>query len=350
MTEHKITMKDVAEAASVSTATVGRVLHGRGYVSEDTRERVEEAILRTGFRLNMVAQSLRRSRSMTIGHLLTSIVPNPFFAGIELGVEQEAIRHGYNVLIWNVLSDPAREREGVEAFIRRQMDAIIFTTPLDTANVELARQAGVPVIQIERPYRENTHLVMVDNQVGATAAAEHLIELGHRNIAFIGKKFNDQTSLHEAVDLQRRDGWANTLMKYGIVPRPEWYAEADLYSSEQGFQVTQGFLSIQPAITAIMAACDILAAGALQAIYQHGLRVPEDISVVGFDDTYAPILTPPLTSVRQPVYEIGCEAARLAIELAEVQDRTTGPLHSRRLETSLVVRNSTGVPRRFFPG
>src|SRR5512133_3565705 len=131
MAERKITMKDVALEAGVSTATVGRVLHKRGYVSATTKAGVENAIQRTGFRLNMVAQSLRRSRSMTIGHLLTSIFPNPFFAGIELGVEGEAIPHGYDVLIWNVLSDPDREREGVETFIRRQIDAIIFTTPVD---------------------------------------------------------------------------------------------------------------------------------------------------------------------------------------------------------------------------
>lgn len=349
MTDRKVTMKDVAETASVSTATVGRVLHGRGYVSDEARERVQEAIQKTGFRLNMVAQSLRRNRSMTIGHLLTSLVPNPFFAGIEMGVEQEAIRFGYNVLLWNVLSDPAREREGVETFIRRQIDAIIFTTPVDPKNVELAKQAGVPVIQVERPYREDTHLVLVDNLTGSAAAAEHLIDLGHRNIAYIGKKFMSKATLREAVDLQRQAGWYETLRKHGTVPRPEWYAGADLYSIEEGFQATQAFLSLQPAITAIMTACDILAAGALQAIYQRGLRVPEDISVIGFDDTYAPFLTPPLTTVRQPVYEIGCEAARLAIELAQEPVTSQHNLQVRKLETSLIVRSSTGVPRRFSP-
>lgn len=175
MADRKVTMKDVASAARVSTATVGRVLHSRGYVSPEAKERVNAAIKGTGFRLNLVAQSLRRSRSMTLGLLLTTIVPNPFFPGIELGIEQEAMQHDYNVLIWNALSDSVRERQGVEIFIRRQMDAIIFATPQDPQNVLLAKQAGIPVIQVERPTHINTHRVLVDNYVGAVSAMEHLI-------------------------------------------------------------------------------------------------------------------------------------------------------------------------------
>jgi len=347
--DRKITMKDVASEAGVSTATVGRVIHERGYVSQKARKRVERAVKKTGFRLNLVAQSLRRNRSMTLGHLLTSIVPNPFFAGIELGVEQEAIQHGYNVLIWNVLSDPRREREGVETFIRRQLDAIIFTTPLDPENVLLARQAGIPIIQVERPSALESHLITVDNFVGAASAMEHLMQLGHRRIAFIGKRFDQKPRPQDKVDFERLAGWRDTLLKYGIQPPEDWLATADLYSIEDGFQATQKFLELQPGITAIFAACDILASGALQAIYERGLRVPEDISVVGFDDTYAPFMTPPLTSVRQPVYEIGVEAARLAIEVLENAEQFQEHYQTRQLETQLKIRSSTGVPRRYDP-
>ncbi len=348
--DRKITMKDVAVEAGVSTATVGRVLHNRGYISDEARQRVETAIKETGFRLNLVAQSLRRSRSMTIGHLLTSIVPNPFFAGIELGVEQEAIRHGYHVLLWNALSDPVREREGVENFIRRQLDAIIFTTPNNPQNVILAKQAGVPVIQVERPFEGvESHLVLIDNYAGSVAAMEHLIQLGHERIAFLGKRFKSTPSRWDTVDLERYAGWSDTLQKHGIVPQEEWYAKADLYSIEEGYEAAKRFLELQPGITAIFTACDILAAGALQAIYQHGLRIPEDISVIGFDDTYAPFLSPQLTTVRQPVYEIGVEAASLAIEILEDPDADPEVYRVRKLETQLLVRNSTGVPRRYFP-
>ena len=159
----KPTLKDVAHEAHVSTATVARVLHGRGFVSKEARKQVDEAIQKTGYRLNFLAQSLRQQRTKTIGHLLTSISPNPFFAGVELGVENEAIQNGYSVLIWNVFEDPKREVLGVETFVQRQVDAIIFTTPIDPKNVETALSAQIPVIQVERPTKVQSHKVLVDN-------------------------------------------------------------------------------------------------------------------------------------------------------------------------------------------
>jgi LacI family transcriptional regulator len=347
--DRKVTIKDVAIEAGVSTATVGRVLHNEGYISDAAKQKVEQAIQKTGFRLNLVAQSLRRNRSMTIGHLLTSIVPNPFFAGIELGVEQEAIRHGYNVLLWNVLSNPEREREGIETFISRQIDAIIFTTPLMADNVLLVQQNGIPVIQVERPTRVDSHLVLIDNYIGAMQAMEHLIQLGHERIAFIGKKFDYKPERNLTVDWERMTGWHDTLIRHGIIPQPEWCCQANLYSVEDGFRATQHLLGLKQGITAILAACDIIASGVLQAIYQQGLRVPEDISVIGFDDTIAPMLTPALTSVRQPVSEIGIEAVKLAIEVLETPEESQNQYKTHHLETSLVVRQSTGVPRRSFP-
>jgi LacI family transcriptional regulator len=348
MADKKVTMKDVASAARVSTATVGRVLHNRGYVSPEARERVNTAIKGTGFRLNLVAQSLRRSRSMTLGLLLTIIVPNPFFPGIELGIEQEAMQHDYNVLIWNVLLDPARERQGVEVFIRRQMDAIIFATPQDPQNVLLAKQAGIPVIQVERPTYIHTHSVLIDNYVGATSAMEHLVQLGHRRIAFIGTN-NAPPSPQDEVDKQRLAGYRDTLIRHGITPLEEWIASGDLYSIEDGYRRMQQFLELKPGISAVLVGCDIMASGVLQAIYQNNLRVPEDISVIGFDDTYAPFLTPPLTSVRQPVFDIGVSAARLAIEVLSNGSESADEFQTIHLETSLIIRSSTGVPHRYYP-
>ena len=347
--ERKVTMKDVASAAGVSTATVGRVLHQKGYISLEAKERVEAAIHKTGFRINLVAQSLRRSRSMTLGLLLSTIVQNPFFPGIEFGIEQEAMRHGYNVIIWNVLTDPAREREGVEGLIRRQIDAILFCTPQDPQNVLLSKQAGIPVVQIERPTYIDTHRVLVDNYVGAASAMEHLIQLGHRRIAFIGTSVIPPPPQGE-VDNQRLAGYRDTLIRHGITPLDEWFAAGNLYSIEDGYRRMQQFLELKPGITAVLAGCDIMAAGVLQAIYQNGLRVPEDISVIGFDDTYAPFLAPPLTSVQQPVFDIGVSAARLAIEVLDSNGNgSSDEFRTIHLETCLKIRSSTGVPHRYYP-
>jgi LacI family transcriptional regulator len=339
----KPTLKDVAHEAQVSTATVARVLHGRGFVSKEARSQVEEAIHKTGYRLNILAQSLRQQRTKTIGHLLTSISPNPFFAGVELGVENEAIQNGYSVLIWNVFEDPKREALGVETFVQRQVDAIIFTTPIDAKNVETALSAQIPVVQVERPTKVRSHTVLVDNYAGAVSAAEHLIALGHKRIGYIGGDPRNYLT-DVSVDEQRLSGYKDALLRHGITPSEAWYATGKYYSVEDGLQSMETFLKAGE-VTAVIAACDILAAGALQAIYQRGLRVPQDISLVGFDDTYAPYLSPPLTTVRQPMFEIGQMAARIAIDtLNAVKGNEPPDFRVERLSTHLTVRSSTSAP------
>lgn len=340
----KPTLKDVAHEARVSTATVARVLHGRGFVSKESRKQVEEAISKTGYRINILAQSLRRQRTKTIGHLLTSISPNPFFAGVELGVENEAIRNGYSVLIWNVFEDAKREALGVETFVQRQVDAIIFTTPIEPRNVETALSAQIPVIQVERPTQVQSHKVLVDNYAGAVSATEHLLNLGHKRIGYIGgDPRNYLTDL--SVDEQRLAGYRDTMLKNRITPSDDWYSSGKYYSIEDGYQLMDRFLR-KGEVTAVLTACDILAAGALQAIYERNMRVPEDISVVGFDDTYAPYLSPPLTTVRQPMFEIGQVAARIAIETQNFSGEKQLPnFRIERLATKLTVRSSTSVPK-----
>jgi len=341
----KPTLKDVASEAQVSTATVARVLHGRGFVSKESRRQVEDAIKKTGYRLNILAQSLRQQHTKTIGHLLTSISPNPFFAGVELGVENEAIRRGYSVLIWNVFEDAKRETLGVETFIQRQVDAIIFTTPIEPENVKTALSAQIPVVQVERPTRVQSHAVLVDNYAGAVSAVDHLVALGHQRIGYIG---GDPRNYHtnSSIDEQRLNGYRDALRKYGITPSDGWYASGKYYSLEDGYQIMEKFLQ-RGEVTAVMTACDILAAGALQAVYDRQLRVPEDISLVGFDDTYAPYLSPPLTTVRQPMFEIGQMAARIAIEALDVKPGLPpAGFRVESLSTQLAVRSSTTQPRQ----
>jgi len=345
-----VNMIEVARLAGVSTATVGRVVHQRGYVSEAARQRVTQAIEQTGFRLNLVAQSLRCQRSKTLGHLVNSLIPNPFFAGVEAGVEEAASEKGYNVLIWNFMADPQRERAGVETFIQRQIDAMIFTTPFDVRNVQLARQAGIEIVQVERPTQLPSHCVLVDNYVGAVAAMQHLIDLGHRRIGYIGKTCPNDLSDEKAtsVDRQRFQGYRNVLAQHSIQPEAAWAClDADPYSLADGERAALSLLQLRPAVTAILADCDILAAGALQAIYRLGLRVPDDVSVIGFDNTYAPFLTPPLTTVEIPMIEVGKAAARLAIRALEAEPEADTPssYQQETVSTRLVVRQSSGPAR-----
>lgn len=352
MQKKSLTLKDVAKIAGVSTATVARVLYNNGYIADDTRTRVEAAIQQTGYRINTVARSLRIQRTATIGHILNCIVPNPFFAGVALGAEQEANKHGWSILMVNVQADAQRERLGVETFIQQRMDAILFTTPVSEANVQLALDAGIPVVQVERPTSLATHAVVVDNYAGSTEAIEHLIAQGHRRIVFMGgdpavrsvDKF-----FGRYVEEERLAGYHDTLQKYSIPLDERLIILGQYYSLNEPFET---YISLKHLLqsaerpTAIFATSDMLAACVLQEIYACGLRIPDDISVIGYDDTIARYLTPPLTAVRQPMMDLGKTAVRLVLQhFQEEETLPIGTWQQVMLPTSLVVRASTGPIR-----
>ncbi|WP_102127470.1 LacI family DNA-binding transcriptional regulator [Deinococcus planocerae] len=348
------TIKDVARLAGVSTATVTRVLHGSGYVSEATRKRVEEVLAQTGYQVNAMAQGLKSQRHRLIGHLVNSLIPNPYCASVAYGVEREARRRGYDVLIFDMNDDEERERTGVEALLRRRPDAIIFTAPIRAENVALAAASGTPVVQVERITETPSHGVAVDNRRGSFEATLHLIELGHRHIAFLG----GQQLVHakRSVEHERLAGFRDAMERHGLPVDERLVVLARYFvfdaNDENGFGAglgsvgyrrTQALLRTDPRPTAIFAASDLFATGALQAIHEAGLRVPADISVVGYDNTLAPFLSPPLTTVALPLLDMGLVAAELALAAAE--ERATGatpaPPRVEHLTTRLLLRQST---------
>ena len=350
MQKKNATLKDVARVAGVSTATVARVLHNKGYIATDTKELVSAAIQKTGYRMNVVARNLRTQRTASIGHILQCIIPNPFFAGVALGAEQEAQKNGWNSLMINVQGDAQRERSGVETFIQQRVDAILFTTPVSEANVRLALEAGIPVVQIERPTSVVTHTVLVDNYTGAIEAVEHLIERGHRRIAFMGESPASQF-FDRYVERERLAGYRDTLQKHAIpvdeslIILSPYYSLNDTFPGEH-YVSMKHILQREDRPTAVFVSSDMLATYVLQEIYACQLRVPEDISVIGFDDTYAPYLSPPLTTVQQPMLEIGKAAVGLILKQSQ-EEETSGPgvFHQVRLSTRLIVRSSTGFVR-----
>lgn len=345
-----MTLRDVADKAGVSTSTVARVVHSNGYVSEETRQRVEAAISEGGFRLNAVASGLKRRRTTTIGTLLHETRPNPFFAEVALGVEQRASDDGYNVLVYNARGSAEHERSGVEAFLSQQVAAIVFTTPVAAENVELAHRAGVAVVEVEKPLFDRGGVVVVDNYVGASQAMEHLLELGHEQIAFMGEptRLDPDGTPVDRVVAERFAGYRDSLAGHGLALDESllvvgrYFGDSGWSSLRTGYDYMVRLLDRTPSLTAVFAASDLLAAGALQALYERGMRVPGDASVIGFDDTFAQHLAPALTTVRQPMQEMGARAAALATQLA-------GATRRRRreawLQTELVVRDSTAAPR-----
>lgn len=317
------TIKDVAALSQVSLATVTRVIHGNGPVAAETRQRVEEAIRQTGYRVNHVARDLRRNDTRTIGHILHAITQNPFFAEVALGVEDEARTHGHNVFIYNVQANPKREAEGVKTFLDRRVSSMIFTTAADPANVLQAVEAGLPVVQVERRAAVGAHTVLVDNYIGARQAMKHLLDLGHRRIGYIGGdpgRSDARVSGELTVEEQRITGWRDGLRDAGLSAEggllrvgPYLSFEHDAFGGE-GAKAMNDLLDGGARPTAVLVGSDILAAGALQALYERSLHVPRDISLIGFDDTLAAHLTPELSTVALPMRDIGRAAVRLALE------------------------------------
>ncbi|MCZ7545972.1 MAG: LacI family transcriptional regulator [Anaerolineae bacterium] len=212
-----VTLKDVARTAGVSVSTVARVIHKNGYVAPETRKQVEAALEQTGYRINVLARGLRKQRSYVIGHILKATFPNLFYVQVSLGVEQCAREKDYGILAYNIQGDPERERLGVEMFIRRRVDAIIFTTPTELSNLQLALDAGIPVVQVERPVTADMNRLVVDNYTGAVAAMEHLIGLGHQRIAFIGQDPASEANPHvRYVEEQRLGAYLETLTAHGL--------------------------------------------------------------------------------------------------------------------------------------
>lgn len=338
------TLAEVARMAGVSTATVARVLKNNGYVSEKARAQIESALKTTGYRPNVMARNLRQRRSYTIGHVVSAVTANPFFMNVAHGAEDEAFPRGFRTLLFNHNGSAERERAGVERFIEQRVDAVLFTTAIDANDVALLLKEQIPVVQVERRVTAEAPSVIVDNEAGALEAMAYLLDLGHRRIAFIGGTPSVDDKL---VEYERENAYRIGLFNAGLSWRSEYVAHGEYYSpvdgtAQDGYRHTKAFLSLPRASrpTAIFATCDILAASALQAIHEMGLRVPEDISIIGFDDTLAQNLAPALTTVAQPMEELGRRAFGLALAMIE-GDRSPASI---RLPSRLVVRRSAGPP------
>jgi len=331
--------------AGVSTATVSRVMHRNGYVSEDARARVEAALRETGYRLNAVAQGLRQQRTTTLGHIVQGLLPNPFYAEVAMGVEHGADERGFTVLLFNARGDADRERQGVETLLGRRVDGIVFTTALERDNVRLAHQAGTPVVEVEKPLFPSAGSVIADEYAGALEAMGHLLELGHRKIAFLGEPQQPLPGRDGEAKRSRFDAYRDALASVGESVDPSrvvvgtYWQQPGYADLRPGFDYTERLLAQAPDITAIFAASDVLAAGALQDLYARANRVPEDVSVVGFDDTLARHLAPALTTVQMPMFEMGRRAALMSIDAGH------GAAGVESCSARLVVRGSTGPPR-----
>jgi LacI family transcriptional regulator len=330
------TLRDVASAAGVHPATASRALNPgtRLLVSEDTARRVNEAADRLGYRPNPVARSLRTRRSHTIGVLIPDL-NNPLFPPIIRGIEDRLATRGYVALIGNTDADPAKERLVFDQMRARHVDGFVLgTATAGSPILAEAAEADVPVVLMNRTSQDYPFSsVSADNEQGVRAAVAHLAGLGHTRIGHIAGPQDASTGA------SRLRGFQAAMAAHKLPVSDAQIAYAAAYSLEEGVRCGRELFGSDAGLTALVAANDMLAIGCYAALDELGLRCPEDISVVGFNDMpFIDRLRPPLSSVRFPHYQLGTEAATLLIERIEAKG---GPVKMLFLAPELVVRGSS---------
>lgn len=325
------TVKEIAAAANVSVATVSRALQRPEIVSETTRQRIQEVVKRLGYTPNALARNLRTARTRLIVALLPDIA-NPFFSEVIRGIEQVAHENGYSVLLGETQGSLVREQAYADMVAARQADGIITMSPRVPA---IPVQGRLPVVNACEYVKDGqVSSVYIDNVAAAGTAMDYLLMLGHRDIAFIAGPPSSPISV------DREQGYRLALQKAKIPARAALTVAGD-FSIESGERAIELLLSQGKPFTAVFCSNDEMAIGALRALASHGLRVPEDVSVVGFDDIrFARYTSPPLTTVAQPKNALGREAMSMLLEL--LNDPAVPP-RKRVLTADLVVRGSTAV-------
>ncbi|MCB9438498.1 MAG: LacI family DNA-binding transcriptional regulator [Anaerolineales bacterium] len=332
------TIFDVAKQAGVSIGTVSRVINNRDRVSPETRERVLKAIQELDYHANALAQGLANQQTNTLG-LVIPQVNDPFFFQIVRGVEDAASTVDYSLLI-ACQSRPASEHRYLDLFRRKFVDAMVLVA-IDVYSHELEQiiERGVPIVMAQQDLGKNIPTFLVDNYRGARQLAEHLMEHSYQRIAFI-------SGTHYTPDSRERlRGLRDVLSEHGLELPARYVVEGD-YLRGSGHRAMQQLLELPDRPEAVFAANDQMAIDAIMAIQEAGLKVPDDIAVVGFDDIpMASYLSPPLTTVHQPIYELGWHAAKAALSLIKEESKDNGSMaapHVMLLPTSLVLRRSCG--------
>ncbi|WNL44606.1 LacI family DNA-binding transcriptional regulator [Dyella sp. BiH032] len=326
------TVKEIAAAANVSVATVSRALQRPEIVNETTRQRIHDVVKRLGYTPNALARNLRTARTRLIVALLPDIA-NPFFSEVIRGIEQVAHENGYSVLLGETQGSLVREQAYADMVAARQADGIITMSPRVPA---IPIQGRLPVVNACEYVKDGqVSSVYIDNVAAAGVAVDYLVMLGHRDIAFVAGPPSSPISV------DREQGYRLALQRAKLPAQAALVVAGD-FSIESGERAVELLIAQGKPFTAVFCSNDEMAIGAMRALISHGLRVPEDVSVVGFDDIrFARYTSPPLTTVAQPKNALGREAMSMMLEL--LGDAAVPP-RKRVLSADLVVRGSTAPP------
>ncbi len=327
------TIREVAKRAGVAPITVSRVINESGYVGEETRRRVNEAIAELDYVPNVLARGLRSKRTHTLGLLVTDIT-NAFWTTVARGAEDAAMQSGYSLFLCNTDEDVGKQEQYLRVLAAQRVEGVIIApASSDGAALQPLAKAHLPHVVIDRRVAGlQADLVLGDSAGGARMLVEHLLARGHRRIAHLGGPRGVSTAD------EREEGYRAALTAAGLQIDPALVRRGD-YKQEGGYGQMQTLLAQGDLPTAVFAANNALAVGALVALRERGLRVPEDVALVCFDDLpQASLIDPFLTVAAQPAYELGHHAVRLLLERQESPQR---PPQTITLPVEIIVRRSS---------
>jgi len=332
------TMKDVAKLAGVSISTVSHVINKTRYVEPETREKVYQAIKTLGYRPNILASSLRKRVTNTIG-LIISNITNLFYPEVVRGVEDLLAKYNYNLILCNSDEDVEKEKNYIEVLFSRRVDGLIITPSKSSEtreNLDLFREKNIPIVLVDRKIEGlEEDVVLADNIEGTYEAISYLVSLGHKRIGIITGPLDTTTGC------ERLEGYLKALEDKGIKKDDNLIYEGD-FKEEGGYKGVEALLNINNPPTAIFTSNNLMALGALKKITELGLKIPQDLSLISFDDMdWFPYFSPPLTAVYQPAYELGETAVKLLFERLK---RGRKKRKEVRLPTKLIIRESCAPP------
>lgn len=337
---NQVTIKDIARELGISPSTVSRALKDHPDISAETKKAVNALAEKLNYQPNIVALSLRQKKTNTIGVIIPELV-HFFFSTVISGIEDVAYQAGYSVILAQSNESFEREKTDIKALFNSRVDGMLISLSRETKNfdhIEGIISKGVPIVFYDRMYTNpNTSKVIVDDYIGAKEAVEHLIEQGYQRIAHL------EGAPGLMITEDRRRGYIDALKKHKMEVIDTLIEGNSTGDQEDGKRSTKKLLSMSNPPDAIFTNNDPLAIGAMMAIKERGLKIPQDIGVVGFSNwSLGALIEPSLTTVDQPGFEMGQEAARLLIRQIEAGDKDLEPQpETKVLKTKLIVRDSS---------
>ena len=329
------TMKDIARLAQVSTSTVSHVINGTRFVSDEVREKVLSVVRELDYHPSALARSFKLKQTKTIGMLVTAS-NNPFFAEVVAAVEGYCAQNDYNLILCNTDGDSARLEKSLQTLLQKQVDGLLLMCTETYSEQHIPFMPAVPTVIMDWwPTALSADKIFEDSELGGYLATKCLIEHGHRRIGII------TGNLQKPLALNRLNGYKKALLEAGISFNEDWIVESH-FDFAGGIMGMEKLLQQQTRPTAVFACSDTIALGVYQTAWRHQLRIPQDISIIGYDDiNLSQYLAPPLSTIHQPKIELGKMAVEMLLERIKNSAQTDRTL---MLQPRLILRDSVAAP------